>query len=158
VTGLDLFHAGYDVVVLRTFSKAWGLAGARIGYGIMAPSLRAVARSAQDPFEVSAATFEAARASLDDADVVAARVVENARVRAALEAHFASLGIDCWPSAANFVCAKPPDPEAFAARVAEHGILVRPTAQFGAPDRVRVGVPAEPDLERVLQAITAALT
>jgi histidinol-phosphate aminotransferase len=157
VTGLDLFHAGHDVVVLRTFSKAWGLAGARIGYGIMAPRLRAVARSAQDTFEVSAAAFEAARASLDDADIVAERMVENARVRSALEERFAALGADCWPSAANFVCVRPPDPDAFAARLAEHGILVRPTAQFGAPDRVRVGVPAEADLERLLAAITDAL-
>ncbi len=94
VTGLDLFHAGHEVVVLRTFSKAWGLAGARIGYAVMAPALQAVARSAQDTFEVSAATFEAARASLDDADVVAARMVENARVRAALEAHLTALGVD----------------------------------------------------------------
>jgi histidinol-phosphate aminotransferase len=157
VTGLDLFQAGHEVVVLRTFSKAWGLAGARIGYAVMAPALRAVARSAQDTFEVSAAAFEAARASLDDADVVAARTVENARVRAALEEHLTALGAAPWPSAANFVCAKPPDPDAFAARLAEHGILVRPTAQFGAPDRVRIGVPAEADLERVLQAITDAL-
>ena len=69
VTGLDLFHAGHEVVVLRTFSKAWGLAGARIGYAVMAPALRAVARSAQDTFEVSAAAFEAARASLDASSI-----------------------------------------------------------------------------------------
>ena len=157
VTGLDLFHAGHEVVVLRTFSKAWGLAGARIGYAVMDPALQAVARSAQDTFEVSAATFAAARASLDDADVIAARMVENARVRDRMEAHFAELGIDCWPSATNFVCARPPDPDAFAARMAEHGILVRPTAVFGAPERVRIGVPAEADADRVLAAISAAL-
>jgi histidinol-phosphate aminotransferase len=157
LTGLDLFHAGHEVVVLRTFSKAWGLAGARIGYAVLDPALQAVARSAQDTFEVSAATFMAARASLDDADVIAGRVAENARVRDRLEEHFAALGIDCWPSAANFVCARPPDPDAFAARLAEHGILVRPTAVFGAPERVRIGVPAESDADRVLAAITAAL-
>jgi histidinol-phosphate aminotransferase len=158
VTGLDLFHAGYEVVVLRTFSKAWGLAGARIGYGVMDPVLQAVARSAQDTFEVSAATFMAARASLDDADVIAGRVAENARVRDRLEAHFAALGIDCWPSAANFVCARPPDPDAFAARLEAQGILVRPAAVFGAPERVRIGVPAEPEADRVLAAITSALS
>ena len=157
VTGLDLFHAGHEVVVLRTFSKAWGLAGARVGYAVMDPALQAVARSAQDTFEVSAAAFMAARASLDDADLIAERVAENARVRDRLEAQFAALGIDCWPSAANFVCARPPDPDAFAARMAEQGIIVRPTAAFGAPDRVRVGVPAEPDADRVLAAITTAL-
>ncbi len=157
VTGLDLFHAGHEVVVLRTFSKAWGLAGARIGYAVMDPALQAVARSAQDTFEVSAATFMAARASLGDADVIGCRVAENARVRDRLEALFAELSIDCWPSAANFVCAKPPDPDAFAARLAERGILVRPTAVFGAPDRVRIGVPAEPEADRVLAAISNAL-
>ncbi len=157
VTGLDLFHDGHEVVVLRTFSKAWGLAGARIGYAIMDPALQAVARSAQDTFEVSAATFMAATASLADADVIAGRVAENARVRDRLEVLFADLGVDCWPSATNFVCAKPPDPDAFAAHLEERGILVRPAAVFGAPDRVRIGVPAEPEADRVLAAIRSAL-
>ena len=157
VTGLDLFHAGHEVVVLRTFSKAWGLAGARIGYAVMHPALQAVARSTQDTFEVSAATFMAARASLDDADVIAGRVAENARVRDRLEAQFAALGIDCWPSAANFVCVRPPDADVLVARMAEQGVLVRPAAAFGAPDRVRIGVPAEPDADRVLAAVRSSL-
>ncbi len=143
--------------MLRTFSKAWGLAGARIGYAIMDPALQAVARSAQDTFEVSAATFAAARASLDDADVIAGRMVENARVR------------DRWrrisPSSASTAgrrrrtsCARSrpirtPSRRGWRSTASSSG----PTAVFGAPERVRIGVPAEADADRVLAAISAAL-
>ena len=139
VTGLDLFHAGHEVVVLRTLSKAWGLAGARVGYAVMDPALQAVARSAQDTFEVSAATFAAARASLDDADVIAGRMVEK------------PASATGWrrssPRSASTAGRRPRTSCARAARsgrvrverMAEQGILVRPTAVFGAPDRVRIG-------------------
>jgi histidinol-phosphate aminotransferase len=157
VSGLDLFHDGAEVVVLRTFSKAWGLAGARIGYAVMAPSLRAVARAAQDTFEVSALAFRAARAALDDADEVARRTAENAAVRGRLAAWLDELGAPCWNSRTNFVCSRPPDAEGFAARLAEQGIIVRVISPFGDPTRVRIGVPALADEQRVRDAIEVAL-
>ena len=158
VTGLDLFHAGHEVVVLRTFSKAWGLAGARIGYAVMDPALQAVARSAQDTFEVSAATFAAARASLDDADVIAARMVENARVRdrhggALRRARHRLLAVGHElrvREAARSRRVRGADGGARDPRPARRRV-------FGAPERVRIGVPAEADADRVLAAITAAL-
>jgi histidinol-phosphate aminotransferase len=156
-SGLDLFREGAEVVVLRTFSKAWGLAGARIGYAVMAPALRAVARSAQDTFEVSAIAFRAALAALDDGDEVRRRVEENAAVRARLLELFEEFESPCYESRANFVCTLPRDAEAFAARMAEQGIIVRVIGPFGDATRVRVGVPAAADEERVRSAIARAL-
>ena len=156
-SGLDCFRAGADVVVLRTFSKAWGLAGLRIGYAVMPPTLRAVARSAQDTFEVSALAFRAARASLDDAAEITRRAAENARVRTAIEDLLAGLGCDYWPSAANFVCARPADPVGFASRMVERGVVVRVIGAFGDPTRVRIGVPGAADEGAVLAAIEASL-
>jgi histidinol-phosphate aminotransferase len=157
VSGVDLFREGAEVAVLRTFSKAWGLAGARIGYAVMSPALRMVARTAQDTFEVSAIAFHAALAALDDADEVARRVRENAEVRARLMTLLAAHGAPCYDSRANFVCALPPDADGFAARLAELGIIVRVITPFGDPTRVRIGVPALADEDRVHAAIVAAL-
>jgi histidinol-phosphate aminotransferase len=155
-SGLDLLRAGAQVVVLRTFSKAWGLAGLRIGYAVMAPELRVVARSAQDTFEVSALAFRAATASLGDHAEIVRRAAENARVRDGLQAELAAAGIPFWESGANFVCAAPADPAAFIAALARERVIVRSTAAFGDPDRVRIGVPAEADLPWLLGAIRAA--
>jgi histidinol-phosphate aminotransferase len=156
VSGLDLLKAGHELVVLRTFSKAWGLAGVRVGYAIMPPALRDVARAAQDTFEVSSLAFAAATASLADLDEIARRAAENAAVRDAIEAALAAAGVPYWPSAANFVCAQPADPEGFTRRLADQGIVVRVIGAFGDPTRVRIGVPAAEHRDRVLAAIAAA--
>jgi histidinol-phosphate aminotransferase len=157
-TGLDLVREGAPIVSLRTFSKIWGLAGLRVGYAVLPATLAAHARSVQDTFEVSTASQEAAVASLGDLPEIERRAAENARVRDAFEAHLAAAGVDYYPSGANFVCCRPADdPVAFAARMAEHGALVRPLAVFGDPERVRIGLPQEPDLPRLLAAFDAAL-
>jgi histidinol-phosphate aminotransferase len=156
-SGLDLLHEGAEVVVLRTFSKAWGLAGARIGYGVMAPDLRRIARAAQDTFEVSALAFRAARAALGDSDEVARRVAENAAVRGRLQELLDEFDAPCYDSRANFVCTHPRDAEGFARKLLDRGIVVRVITPFGDPTRVRIGVPAAADEERVRAAIIAAL-
>jgi histidinol-phosphate aminotransferase len=156
-SGLDLYRSGGEVVVLRTFSKAWGLAGARIGYGVMAPDLQRVARAAQDTFEVSSLAFRAARAALDDEQVVRRRCRENAGCRTALEQTLARLRLDYWPSAANFVCCQPAAPDQFVDRMREHGVIVRTIAAFGDPSRVRIGVPGRRHLDRVLAAVESSV-
>jgi histidinol-phosphate aminotransferase len=156
-TGLDLFRAGHEVVVLRTFSKAWGLAGLRVGYAIGDPDLLAIARTVQDTFEVSTLAYAAASAALADGDEVERRVRENAAVRERLEETLEEMGAPCYPSATNFVCARPADPYGFTARLLAQGIVVRVVDAFGDPTRVRVGVPAEADAARVLAAVRAAL-
>jgi histidinol-phosphate aminotransferase len=156
-TGLDLFKAGHEVVVLRTFSKAWGLAGLRVGYAIADPDLVVIARSVQDTFEVSTLAYAAASAALADVDEVERRVRENAAIRERLEEALDEMGAPCYESAANFVCARPADPHGFTARLLAQGIVVRVVDAFGDPTRVRVGVPAEADAARVLAAVRAAL-
>jgi histidinol-phosphate aminotransferase len=157
-TGVELVREGAPIVSLRTFSKIWGLAGLRIGYAVMPATLVAHVRSVQDTFEVSTLAQVAALASLDDTGEIARRAAENARVRDAFESHLGAAGIEYYPSAANFVCCRPPDEAvAFSARMAAAGALVRPLAVFGDPERVRIGLPAEPDLPRLLGAVDAAL-
>ena len=133
-----------NVVVLRTFSKAYGLAGLRVGYAVARPEIAAAVRTATTPFGVNALAQAAALASLDAQDELAERVErvvgERERVRDALRGH----GWDVPESQANFVWL--PTGEStldVAAAFAAAGLLVRPFAGDGI--RVTIGTPEEND-------------
>jgi histidinol-phosphate aminotransferase len=133
-----------NVVVTRTFSKAYALAGLRVGYCLAAPDVAAAARKTQVPFSVSALAQEAAIAALGDGEEVARRakltVAERERVRSELVAY----GYDVPPSQANFVWLPlGEDSAGFAAACQQAGVLVRPFAGEGV--RVTVGTDAEND-------------
>jgi histidinol-phosphate aminotransferase len=152
-------HAGRpNVVVLRTFSKIYGLAGLRIGYGIAPPQVVAELGKVRGPFDVSELAQVAALASLDDQAELERRRRENELERERLEAELDARGVKLYPAAANFVCAEVGDGAALAARLEREGVIVRPLASFGAPScvRVTVGLPDENDafltaLDRSLQ-------
>ncbi|WP_024795895.1 histidinol-phosphate transaminase [Tomitella biformata] len=133
-----------NVVILRTFSKAYGLAGLRVGYAVGAPTVIAALRKVFIPFSVSSVAQAAAIASLEAQDELLARtdavVAERARMRAALTA----AGYDVAPSGANFLWLPlGAGSQDFAARSAEAGVLVRPYGDDGV--RVTVGAPHEND-------------
>ena len=133
-----------NVVVTRTFSKAYALAGLRVGYAIASPDVAAAVRKCQIPFSVSALAQEAAIAALGDVEEVRRRaaltVAERERVATALRAG----GYDVPDSQANFVWLPLGEGAAdFAAACAEAGILVRPFAGEGV--RVTIGLDTEND-------------
>lgn len=141
-----------NVVVTRTFSKAYALAGLRVGYAIASPEVAAAVRKCQVPFSVSALAQEAAIAALGDVEEVRRRaaltVAERNRVGAALR----GAGYDVPDSQANFVWLPLGERSAdFAAACAEAGILVRPFAGEGV--RVTIGLDAEND--RFLEVASA---
>ncbi len=122
----------------------------------MPESLAMIVRSTQDTFEVSATAWAAALGALDDRDEIARRLDENRRVGAAMEAELSALGVDFRPSHTNFIHTRPRDPAVFTAAMAAEGVIVRITGAFGDPTRVRVGIPAERDLDRVIAALRLA--
>lgn len=133
-----------NVVVTRTFSKAYALAGLRVGYAIASPDVAAAVRKCQVPFSVSALAQEAAIAALGDIEEVRRRaaltVAERGRVATALRAG----GYDIPDSQANFVWLPLGEAAAdFAAACAQAGILVRPFAGEGV--RVTIGLDTEND-------------
>lgn len=133
-----------NVVVLRTFSKAYGLAGLRVGYAVGAPKVIAALRKVFIPFSVNSVAQAAAIASLEAQDELLARtdavVAERERMRAALTA----AGYDVAPSGANFLWLPLGDrSQDYAARSADAGVLVRPYGDDGV--RVTVGAPSEND-------------
>jgi len=142
--GLGLVRAHSNVVVLRTFSKAYGLAGLRVGYAVGDPELITALNQVYVPFTVTAISQAAAIASLDAAAELLARtdavVAERARVSAALRA----AGFTSPPSQANFVWLPlgPRTPD-FVTQAANARIVVRPYGTEGV--RVSVGAPEEND-------------
>lgn len=142
--GMDLARGRDNVVVLRTFSKAWGLAGLRVGYAVAAEPVVAALRKVYLPFSVNHVAQAAALASLEAEDEMrkrcAAIVAERGRVLGALR----ELGHDVPPSQANFVWLPLGERAAeFTQHCAERKIVVRGFAGDGV--RVTVGEPAEND-------------
>jgi histidinol-phosphate aminotransferase len=141
---LELACARSNVVVLRTFSKAYGLAGLRVGYAVGHPELITALDKVFVPFSVTGVSQAAAIASLDAADELLARtdavVVERSRVAAALR----DAGFSLPPTQANFVWLPlGPRTADFVAQAAEARIVVRPYGTDGV--RVTVGAPDEND-------------
>jgi histidinol-phosphate aminotransferase len=147
-----------NVVVLRTFSKIYGLAGLRIGYGIGSPEVVGQLAKVRGPFDVSQLAAAAAIASLTDDGELERRRTANRAERERLREGTAALGLEVLPAAANFICAEVGDGAAVANRLELEGVIVRPLSAFGAPSciRVTVGLPDENSaflgiLERCLQ-------
>jgi histidinol-phosphate aminotransferase len=143
--GLAAFGDRPNVVVLRTLSKAWGLAGLRVGYLVAAPDVAAAVRKVVTPFSVSAVAQAAALAALDAEDEMRRRVqlviAERERVAQAVR----SLLPEVPPTQANFVWLPLPGDRtaAFAAACEAGGVIVRPFAGEGV--RVSIGTPDEND-------------
>jgi histidinol-phosphate aminotransferase len=151
---LETYGDRPNVVVLRTLSKAWGLAGLRVGFLIAHPPVAAAIRKVVTPFSTSVVAQAAAMAALDQRDEVARRcalvVSERDRVTEALR----KLSVNVPTSQANFVWLPLGDQAApFAAACEAHGVIVRPFQPDGV--RVTVGMPEENDA--FLAAAEAAL-
>ncbi len=132
-----------NVLVTRTFSKVFGLAGLRVGYAVGRPDTLGRLRRAQVPFSVNSVAQAAALAALDATESLRDRVATNAAARSSLEEGLAQRGIDYTPSQANFVLLRPDGNAAeLADRLLHRGVIVRPMGPF---IRVTVGTAAEND-------------
>lgn len=142
-----MIAAGRKVVCLRTFSKIYGLASLRVGYGYAAPGLVAIIQRARQPFNVNGIAAAAAVAALDDADFVDRCRRENSAGLAQLGGGFRRLGIDYVPGCGNFLLAKVGDGMAVFDALQRRGIITRPVTPYGLPEwlRVTVGTPAQND-------------
>jgi histidinol-phosphate aminotransferase len=137
---------GHQVLVLRTFSKIFGLAGLRVGYGVGPSDLITAIGKVRRAFDVTSAGQEAALASLTGDDEVARRRQVNREAMALLESTLRSHGLDpVGPAVANFVFLRAPDAEALNDALLHRGVIVRPMRPFGAPDALRItaGTPEE---------------
>ena len=146
-----------NLVVSRTFSKAYGLAALRVGYGLMNANVAEMLNRVRQPFNVNALAQAAALAALADVDYVNESRALNREGRALLEQGFAKLGLAFVPSHANFVLLKVGDAARVYQRLLEQGVIVRPVANYGLPEWLRVTVGVGAENRRFLDALESAL-
>lgn len=154
--GAEWVHRYPNLVVTRTFSKAQGLAGLRVGYGLSSPAVADLLNRVRMPFNVSIPAQAAAIAALADSEHVQASVRLNQEEMARLKANLQRLGLSWLPSAGNFLCVHLGSQagEIYQALL-RHGVIVRPIGgAYQLPEylRVSIGLPREND--RFVQALT----
>jgi len=151
---IDLVRSGRNILVLRTFSKVYGLAGLRIGYGLGAADLLGEMNKIRGPFNTSGVAQAAALAALDDAEHVRRSVESNRAGLAQLTAGLKELGVKFVPSVANFLLViLGGDAESLTAELLESGVIVRPMGWMGFPNAMRVTVGTRDENEKFLQAL-----
>ena len=139
---------GRPVLLLRTFSKIFGLAGLRLGYGIVGEELAGFLDVVQEPFNVNRAALAAGRASLRSPELVEERRRSNEAARNRLAALLVEVGCDPVPSQANFLLVDVGvDDVALTEGLARRGLLVRAGSEFGLDGFVRITTAAEPVME-----------
>jgi histidinol-phosphate aminotransferase len=149
VDGLELFREGHRVVVLRTFSKIYGLAGLRVGWAAAPTDLATATSKVRRAFDVTSTAQAAALASLDDPQEIARRRQLNTTGRGRLVEILRSHGLDpAEPARGNFLFADVGGGRELFERLLREGVIVRPLDGFGAPEaiRVSVGTPEENEL------------
>jgi len=153
----DSMSYRYDnVITLRTFSKAYGLAGLRIGYGFAHEDLIANLMKVKLPFEPSVPAQAAGRAALVDLDFLEKTLEGTKSGRVILEAGLAETGFEALPCSTNFIAVKTPGVEAcrgLCRALLEQGVIVRPLEAFGFPELFRVTVGTEEENEFFLGAL-----
>lgn len=156
-----LVAEGRALGVMRTFSKAFGLAGLRVGYLLGPPDLVRALGVVRNVFDVSAPAQAAAIASLAEADaLLPERIALNATERETMAAGMRELGLAPLPSEANFLLVDLGSPEraqAVNAALLARGVIVRPARAFGAPSALRVTVGFPEENARFLDAAAGAL-
>jgi len=145
---LHLLERYPNLAVLRTFSKAFGLAGLRVGYGVAHPTLADAVQRARQPFNVNMLALAAAEAALMDREHVRKVVDLNRRMRRLLEEGLAKLGVRVAPSQANFVYFHVPDAFRIYERLLSRGVIVRPMGD----EALRVTTGTEEETRRFLDA------
>ncbi len=161
-TAIPLLQRTSRLIVLRTFSKAMGMAGLRFGLALAHPEVARELAKGKLPYNVNLVTLAAADVALDHAGLFAERTQAIAATRDRFVPRLASLpGITVYPTAANFVlfrCRSRPAAEVFRRLYEEHGILVRDVS--GSPDLsecLRISIGTEEDMAAVLEALSRIL-
>jgi len=147
-----------NLVVSRTFSKAYGLAGLRVGFAFAHPQVAGLMNRVRQPFNVSSIAQAAAVAALADQDFVHRSRALNSQGMQVLTNGFKRLGLSWIPSYANFVSFKVQKAAEVFQRLLRQGVIVRPIAGYGMPEYLRVTVGTEPENARFLAALEAVLT
>ena len=148
-----LIAAGRKVICTRTFSKIYGLAGFRIGYGYCSKACASLLNRVREPFNVNSIAQVAATAALEDTDFVE----ESRRVNEAglkfLSVFFEAHGLSYVPSRGNFILVQVGDGAEVFQAMQKEGVIVRPMSPYGFPDYVRISIGTEEQNQRLIETL-----
>ena len=152
--GVQLLSRYPNLIVCRTFSKAWGLAALRVGYSISSPAIADILNRVRQPFNVDTVALAAATAVLGDEAYLERSREVNAAGRRQLEQAFERMGLDYIPSAGNFVAVDVGEgAQSIYEGLLARGVIVRPVAGYGMPNHLRVSVGLPEENERFVEAL-----
>ena len=146
-----------NLVITRTFSKAYGLAGLRVGYAMAHPSVADLMNRVRQPFNVNSIALTAAAAALDDMEFVARSYAENRTGLKRMEEGAHALGLDYIPSFGNFITIRVGKANDVFKRLLKRGVIVRPVTGYQLPEHLRVSIGTPEENERFLTALAASL-
>src|SRR5690349_1782737 len=146
-----------NLILTRTFSKVYGLAGLRVGFGLMQPGLADLMNRVRQPFNVNSLALAAATAALSDSKFVTRSVKVNRAGMAVLERSFKRLGLEYIPSCANFITFRIRRAGEVYDKLLRQGVIVRPVAGYGMPEHLRVTIGTPKENARFLKALEAVL-
>lgn len=148
---------GRNVVVLRTFSKAYGLAGARCGYAVTTPEMADLLNKARSPFNVNSFAQVGALAALDDRDHIARSVDMVNKGRQQYVRFFESCGLEYVPSHTNFILVNVGDGVEVFRRSLAQGVIMRPMAAYGLKEYIRITIGTEWENARCIKVLSSVL-
>lgn len=155
--GVTLLNEFPNLIVARTFSKVYGLAGLRVGYGVSSAAIADLLNRVRPPFNVNSLGLAAAEAALADEEHLRKTVKLNRDGMRQLEQGFRELGLPYIPSVGNFVCVEVGDAKRVNDALLRQGVIVRPVANYGMPHHLRVTVGLAEENSRFLGALKIAL-
>ena len=158
INSIDWLKKFPNLLITRTFSKAYGLAGLRMGYGLSSPQLADILNRVRQPFNNNTLALVAAEAALDDDEHLQRTITVNAQGMQQLIDGFKNLGLEWIPSAGNFVLvdlrqAGQPIYEALLSK----GVIVRPVGNYELPNHLRISIGTAAENQLFLQALTDTL-
>ena len=162
-TGFDLVDSGANLVVLRTFSKAYGLAGMRVGWAYAPADVVATLQKIRPPTSTASPSLAAAEAAIRDRDYLQKVCQEIAELRGAFIDLARSLGLEVMPSATNFVlfecpASLPLSAAELDARLRENGVILRPMGSYDLPNHLRISIGSRDEMARAGEVLTRLLT
>jgi histidinol-phosphate aminotransferase len=142
------------LVVTRTFSKAYGLAGLRVGYAVSSPAIGDILNRIRQPFNTSSLAQAAALAALEDEAHLKRSIELNAAERDRVGAAYAALGLGVVPSVGNFLLVDlRRDAQPVFEALLRKGVIVRPVANYGLPDHLRISIGTVAENDRLVAAL-----
>jgi histidinol-phosphate aminotransferase len=156
---VPLIRAGRkpNLILLRTFSKIYGLAGLRLGYGLAHPEFIAALEKIRQPFNINSLAQEAALAALDDAAHIKKTRQNNAKGRKLFEKAFAAMKVEFVPSSANFLLAKVGAGQEVFEQLQRRGVITRPMGGYQLPEWLRISIGTPEENQRCIKELREVL-